>query len=189
MKQLIKSTAEMGPLAIFLIFYFNGDISTAIPPFIAATIIALPFLFLIEKKIPVFALASALFVIVFGSLTIYLDNETFFKMKPTVLYLITSMILISSLYFKKKLLKKLLNQSIQMSDTGWDVCTKIWSSFFIFLAALNELIWRTQSTDFWVNFKVFGVFILIFLFTIAQLPLINRYSPKSNRSEGNDHSL
>ena len=175
MKQLIKSTTEMGPLAIFFIFYLNSGLQSAIPPFIAATIIALPFSFMIEKKIPVLPLASAFLITFFGLLTIYFDNDAFFKMKPTILYVITGIILLISLRINKNILQYFLSNAMSLDDTGWYICAQRWAYFSFFLAVLNELIWRTQSTDIWVNFKVFGVLILTFLFTILQVITLEKY--------------
>ena len=178
MKQLIKSITEICPLAIFLIYYLNQDLMAAIFPFIIASVITLPLLFIIDKKIPIFAIISTVIIIIFGIISIYFNNEGIFKMKPTFLYLATSIGLLISLRFNKIILKNLLSTSIQMNNRGWKIATKRWSYFFIFLAFTNEIIWRTQPTQTWVTFKVFGVLILMFIFSLLQISLIKKYTEK-----------
>ena len=140
-----------------------------------ATIIAVLFSYIMEKKIPVMPTVGALIILIFGGLTIYFDNEVFFKMKPTIINLLFALILYGGLIAKKSLLKFLLGAAIKLEDEGWKILTQRWISFFIALAILNEIVWRTQSTDIWVNFKVFGILPITFIFTITQFPLIKKY--------------
>ena len=140
-----------------------------------ATIIAVLFSYIMEKKIPVMPTVGALIILIFGGLTIYFDNEVFFKMKPTIINLLFALILYGGLIVKKSLLKFLLGAAIKLEDEGWKILTQRWISFFIALAILNEIVWRTQSTDIWVNFKVFGILPITFIFTITQFPLIKKY--------------
>ena len=140
-----------------------------------ATIIAVLFSYIMEKKIPVMPTVGALIILIFGGLTIYFDNEVFFKMKPTIINLLFALILYGGLIVKKSLLKFLLGAAIKLEDEGWKILTQRWISFFIALAILNEIIWRTQSTDIWVNFKVFGILPITFIFTMTQFPLIKKY--------------
>jgi intracellular septation protein len=118
---------------------------------------------------------SALIILIFGGLTIYFDNEVFFKMKPTIINLLFALILYGGVIVKKSLLKYLLGAAIKLEDEGWKILTQRWISFFIALAILNEIVWRTQSTDIWVNFKVFGILPITFIFTMTQFPLIKKY--------------
>ena len=118
---------------------------------------------------------GATIVLLFGGLTIYFDNETFFKMKPTIINLLFAAILFGGAIIKKHLLKFLLGAALKLEDTGWKILTQRWIAFFIALAILNEIIWRTQSTDIWVNFKVFGILPITFIFTITQFSLIKKY--------------
>ena len=175
MKSISKLLIDIGPLAVFFIFYSRSDLKSAIIPFMIATIIAVLFSYIMEKKIPVMPTVSALIILIFGGLTIYFDNEVFFKMKPTIINLLFALILYGGMIVKKPLLKFLLGAAIKLEDEGWKILTQRWISFFIALAILNEIVWRTQSTDIWVNFKVFGILPITFIFTMTQFPLIKKY--------------
>ena len=175
MKSISKLLIDIGPLAIFFIFYSRGDLKSAIIPFMIATIIAVLFSYIMEKKIPIMPTVGAFIILIFGGLTIYFDNEIFFKMKPTIINLLFALILYGGMIVKKPLLKFLLGAAIKLEDEGWKILTQRWISFFIALAVLNEIVWRTQSTDIWVNFKVFGILPITFIFTMTQFPLIKKY--------------
>ena len=175
MKSISKLLIDIGPLAVFFIFYSRGDLKSAIIPFMIATIIAVLFSYIMEKKIPIMPTVGAFIILIFGGLTIYFDNEIFFKMKPTIINLLFALILYGGVIVKKPLLKFLLGAAIKLEDEGWKILTQRWISFFIALAILNEIVWRTQSTDIWVNFKVFGILPITFIFTITQFPLIKKY--------------
>ena len=175
MKSISKLLIDIGPLAVFFIFYSRSDLKSAIIPFMIATIIAVLFSYIMEKKIPVMPTVGAFIILIFGGLTIYFDNEVFFKMKPTIINLLFALILYGGVIVKKPLLKFILGAAIKLEDEGWKILTQRWISFFIALAVLNEIVWRTQSTDIWVNFKVFGFLPITFIFTMTQFPLIKKY--------------
>ena len=175
MKGIYKLLIDIGPLAVFFIFYSRGDLKTAILPFMIATIIAVLFSYILEKKIPIMPTVGAAIILIFGGLTIYFDNETFFKMKPTIINLLFAGILYGGIILNKSLLRYLLGAALKLQDEGWDILTKRWIGFFIALAILNEIIWRTQTTDIWVNFKVFGILPITFIFTITQFSTIKKY--------------
>ena len=175
MKSISKLLIDIGPLAVFFIFYSRSDLKSAIIPFMIATIIAVIFSYITEKKIPVMPTVGAIIILIFGGLTIYFDNEVFFKMKPTIINLLFALILYGGVIVKKPFLKFLLGAAIKLEDEGWKILTQRWISFFIALAVLNEIVWRTQSTDIWVNFKVFGILPITFIFTMTQFPLIKKY--------------
>ena len=175
MKSISKVLIDIGPLAVFFIFYSRGDLQSAILPFMVATIIAVLFSYTIEKKIPIMPTVGAGIILIFGGLTIYFDNEIFFKMKPTIINIIFAIILYGGEYLNKPLLKFLLGGTLKLQNLGWSILTKRWVGFFIALAILNEIIWRTQSTDVWVNFKVFGMLPITFIFTMTQFSLIKKY--------------
>ena len=118
---------------------------------------------------------GAFIILVFGGLTIYFNNEVFFKMKPTIINIIFAIILYAGEVIKKPLLKLLLSSALKLSEEGWSILTKRWIAFFIALGILNEIIWRTQSTDIWVNFKVFGILPITFLFTLSQFSLLKKH--------------
>ena len=118
---------------------------------------------------------GAAIVLVFGGLTIYFDNEIFIKMKPTIINMVFALILYGGVIVKKPLLKYLLGAALKLEEDGWRILTQRWIAFFVALAVLNEIVWRTQSTDVWVNFKVFGILPITFIFTMTQFPLIKKY--------------
>ena len=178
MKSIYKLFIDIGPLAVFFIFYTRGNLQTAILPFMIATIIAVLFSYIIEKKIPIMPTVGAVIILIFGGLTIYFDNEIFFKMKPTIINLLFAGILFIGILLNKSLLKYLLSGAIKLEDEGWSILTKRWIGFFISLAILNEIIWRTQSTDLWVNFKVFGILPITFIFTLTQFSIIKKFQIK-----------
>ena len=175
MKSIYKLLIDIGPLAIFFIFYSKSGLQASILPFMIATVIAVLFSYILEKKIPIMPTVGAGIVLVFGGLTIYFDNEVFFKMKPTIINLLFAAILYGGIMIKKPLLKILLGAALKLKEEGWRILTLRWIGFFIALAILNEIVWRTQSTDVWVNFKVFGILPITFLFTMIQFPLIKKY--------------
>ena len=175
MKNIYKLIIDIGPLAVFFIFYTRSDLQSAILPFMIATVIAVLFSYILEKKIPVMPTVGAIIILVFGGLTIYFDNDVFFKMKPTIINLLFAGILYGGIVLKKPLLRYLLGAALKLQDEGWSILTKRWIGFFIALAILNEIIWRTQSTDIWVNFKVFGILPITFIFTITQFSIIKKY--------------
>jgi len=148
----------------------------AILPLIIATLAATGILYFLEKKIPKIPIIGAVLVAVFGGLTLYFDDKIFFYMKPTIVNILFAGILfIGNFFLKKNLLKSLLETSIKLEDQGWEILNQRWTLFFIFLAILNELVWRTQSEDFWVKFKVFGIIPITLIFTMFQINLINKY--------------
>ena len=175
MKNIYKLIIDIGPLAVFFIFYTRSDLQSAILPFMIATVIAVLFSYTLEKKIPVMPTVGAIIILVFGGLTIYFDNDVFFKMKPTIINLLFAGILYGGIVLKKPLLRYLLGAALKLQDKGWSILTKRWIVFFVALAILNEIIWRTQSTDIWVNFKVFGILPITFIFTITQFSVIKKY--------------
>ena len=175
MKSFYKLLIDIGPLAVFFIFYTRNGLQASILPFMVATIIAVLFSYILEKKIPIMPTVGAVIVLIFGGLTIYFDNEVFFKMKPTIINILFAAILYGGILINRPLLKYLLGATLKLQETGWKILTQRWIGFFIALAILNEIVWRTQSTDIWVNFKVFGILPITFIFTMTQFPLIKKY--------------
>ena len=177
-RSFLKFVTDFGPLLIFLIFYYNGDknLKVAIPPFIVATLIALAVVWLIEKKIPMVPLLGGIFITLFGGLTIYFDNPVFIYVKPTIINILFGLALLFGKYFTEEpLLKKMLGNSLKLDNEGWKILNNRWVYFFFSLALLNEMIWRTQSEEFWVNFKVWGILPLTLIFTAFQISIINKY--------------
>ena len=148
----------------------------AILPLIIATVISIIIMYCFEKKISPMPIIGAVLVSVFGGLTIYFDNKVFFYMKPTIINILFALILMYGKFFlKKSLLQLLLENSIKLKDEGWKILTDRWIYFFIFLAFLNEMVWRTQSEEMWVQFKVFGILPITFVFTIFQIKIIEKF--------------
>ncbi len=177
-RSLLKFITDFGPLLIFFTFYYQSEksLQVAIPPFIIATILSLGIIYLLEKKIPLIPLTSGILITFFGGLTIYFNNPIFLYMKPTIINVLFGFALLFGKYFSKEnLLKKLLGNSIKLKDEGWLKLNARWIYFFFFLALLNEYVWRTQTEEFWVNFKVWGLLPITFIFTVFQVSLINKY--------------
>ena len=189
-----KLILEMGPLIIFFVCYYNAPIPEnlkndldeanlfkiifATKIFVPAILVALFIGWFQTKKIAKMPLITAILVVVFGGLTIWLNNPIFIKMKPTLIYLIFSAILGYGLLKKKSYLKILMGSAIPMNEEGWLILSKRFVGFFVLLAFTNEIIWRFFSQDFWVNFKTFGLPILLIFFMALQFNLFNKYSNK-----------
>ena len=180
-KPLIKIIADFGPLLIFFIIYFNNenDLKVAIPPFIIATLISLVVIYFLEKKISMVPLTGGILITLFGGLTLYFDNKIFFYMKPTIINILFAGVLFFGKFFTEKpLLKMFFQNAFNLENEGWKKLNQRWILFFIFVAILTEIVWRTQSEAFWVNFKVWGLLPISFIFAASQFPLINKYKLK-----------
>ena len=193
---LLKLALDMGPLILFffansrpaLFMPFVGPflpaavagekagIFVATAVFMVAILVALAVSYALTRHLPVMALVTAVIVVVFGSLTLVLHDDTFIKMKPTIIYVLFGVLLLGGLWLNKPLLAMVFDSVFDLTEEGWRKLTLRWALFFLALAVLNEVIWRTQSTDFWVNFKVFGVLPLTFIFAALQFPLLQKYA-------------
>ena len=177
-KSFIKFATDFGPLLAFFIIYYKNDkdLVSAIPALIIATLIAICVIYMLEKRIPILPLMGAILVCLFGGLTIFFDNPIFIYLKPTIINLIFAFALFfGKVVLNKNFLKKLFESSIKLEEAGWDKLIIRWIGFFIFLAILKEAVWRTQTEEFWINFKVWGILPITFIFTAFQLPLIQKY--------------
>ena len=177
-KSFLKFITDFGPLLVFFFYYYNSDknLKIAIPPFIIATIIALAIVWILEKKIPMVPLIGGILITFFGGLTIYFNNPVFIYIKPTIINILFGLALLFGKYFTNEpILKKILGKSIVLKDEGWNILSRRWIFFFFTIALLNEIVWRTQSEEFWVNFKVWGLLPITFIFTAFQVSLITKY--------------
>ena len=176
----LHSVVEYGPLTIFFVAYSLADLFVATASIMVATVLALTISFIVERRVPMMPLITAGIIGVFGGLTLFLQDETFIKMKPTIIQAIFGTVLISGLLANRLFLKSLMGAAWKITDEGWRVLTLRFALFFFLSATLNEAIWRTQSTDLWVNFKVFGLIGLTLIFILTQLPLLKRFAIKDN---------
>ena len=172
---LLKMVIELGPLVAFFTANSFGGIFWGTGVFMVATILSLSTSFFLFGRIATMPLVTGVFVLIFGMLTIILHNDLFIKMKPTVVNTLFSLILFGGLFFGQSFLKVIFAEAFQLTETGWRILTIRWAGFFLFLAVLNEVIWRNFSTDFWVSFKVFGLMPLTIAFAIAQVGLLKRH--------------
>jgi len=177
-KSLLKFITDFGPLLIFFTVYYKSgnNLSVAIPPLIIATLIAVLISYVIEKKIPYLPLIGGIIISVFGGLTLYFNNPIFLYIKPTIINIIFALgLFVGKNILNKNLLKYFFQNAFQIDEIGWDKLNNRWMLFFVFLALVNELVWRTQTEVFWVNFKVWGILPITFIFTAFQIPLINKH--------------
>ena len=176
----LRSVVEYGPIAAFFIAYSIADLFVATASIMVATALALALSYIVERRIPMMPLITAGIIGVFGGLTLWLQDETFIKMKPTIIQVIIGTVLYSGLLTKRLFLKSLMGAAWHITDEGWRVLTVRFALFFFLMGALNEVVWRTQSTDLWVNFKVFGLMGLTIVFILTQLPLLKRFAIEVN---------
>jgi len=177
-KSFLKFATDFGPLAIFFYFYYNNDknLSVAIPPLIVATLIALFIVWFFEKRIPMMPLISGILITLFGGLTIYFNDPIFIYIKPTIINAVFGLALLFGKYFTNEpILKKIMGKSIALTDIGWELLNRRWMYFFFGLAILNECIWRTQTEEFWVNFKVWGMLPITLIFAATATSLIHKH--------------
>jgi intracellular septation protein len=205
MNPMLKLALDLGPLLLF--FFANSrpalfepwiaplipeavatgeraGIFVATAVFMVAIVAALVISYVMTRRLPMMPLVTAVIVVVFGGLTLFLQNETFIKLKPTIIYLLFAVTLFGGMFFRKPLLAMVFDQMFNLSDEGWRKLTIRWALFFLAMAILNEIVWRTQSTDTWVTFKVFGVMPLTFIFAALQYPILTKYAVEPKDGAG-----
>ncbi|MEZ5784160.1 MAG: septation protein A [Rhizobiaceae bacterium] len=191
MNPLLKLALELGPLIVFFVAntrgewlvgkfpalsWFGGPIFLATGLFMIATAIALIASWVLVRTLPIMPLVSGAVVFVFGALTLYLQDDVFIKMKPTIANTLFGVVLLGGLYFGKSLLGYVFDSAFKLDAEGWRKLTFRWGLFFLFLALANEIVWRNFSTDTWVAFKVWGIMPITLVFTMSQMRLIMRHS-------------
>jgi intracellular septation protein len=182
--QLRRLALDFGPLAVlFAAYRFSDNIFLATGAFMAASGLALFLGWMIERKLSPMPIFTTVVVMIFGGLTLYLKNETYLKMKVTVIYACFGILLLGGLAAGRPFIKYVFAQAFDMTEQGWRKLTLRWGFFCLALAALNEVVWRNVSTAIWLDFKVFGIIPLIFLFTMAQVPLIMRHGQDASAKD------
>ena len=176
--QLIKMALELGPLVVFFIVNSRADIFVGTAWFMAAMVLSLFLSWLLLKRVALMPLVTGVVVLIFGGLTLWLHDDTFIKMKPTIVDSLFGAVLLGGMLFGQSLLKYVFGDVYKLKPQGWTILTLRWGLFFFALAVLNELVWRTQSTDFWVAFKVWATMPLTIIFAAFQLPVLTKYAPE-----------
>ncbi|MEO1280701.1 MAG: septation protein A [Pseudomonadota bacterium] len=177
-----KMLLELGPLVVFFFVNSQYGIFVGTGWFMAATAVALTASWFLYGKVPVMPLVSGAFILVFGGLTLALADDTFIKIKPTIVNSIFATVLFGGLYFGHSLLKYLFGEVFALTEEGWRLLTFRWACFFVVLAVLNEVVWRSFSNEFWIGFKLFGIMPLTLVFAISQVGLLKRHELKSSNS-------
>jgi intracellular septation protein len=173
---LLKLALDLGPLALFFFANSRFGIFTATATFMVAVLAALAVSYALTRRVAIMPVVTAIIVVIFGGLTLFLHDATFIKVKPTIIYALFGGVLIGGLLFNKPLLGIVFDSLFHLTEEGWRKLTWRWAIFFLVLAVLNETVWRNTSTDVWVDFKVFGVVPLTFLFGALQMPLLKKYA-------------
>ena len=185
---LLKLALDIGPLVLFFAANAKFGIFAATGAFMVAVVAALLVSYVMIRQWPIMPLVTAIVVVVFGGLTLALHDDTFIKLKPTIIYSAFGGILLGGWVFERPFLEILFDSMFHLTPQGWRKLTLRWALFFLAMAVLNEAVWRTQSTDFWVNFKLFGFVPLTFLFAAAQVPLMSRYAADPASAESSSGS-
>src|SRR6516225_4899262 len=185
---LLKLALDIGPLVLFFAANAKFGIFAATGAFMVAVVAALLVSYVMIRQWPIMPLVTAIVVVVFGGLTLALHDDTFIKLKPTIIYSAFGGILLGGWIFQRPFLEILFDSMFHLTPEGWRKLTLRWALFFLVMAVLNEAVWRSQSTDFWVNFKLFGFVPLTFLFAAAQVPLMSRYAADPASAESSSGS-
>lgn len=175
---LLKLALDFGPLMLFFFANSYRGIFFATAAFMVAIVIALAIQYVLIRRLPILPIVTAVIVLVFGALTLWLHNDTFIKIKPTIIYTMFGAILFVGLATGRPLLEAVLEGAFHLTEEGWKILTWRWAVFFLALAVLNEIVWRSVSTDTWVAFKTFGFLPLTIVFALAQTPVFMRYQTK-----------
>jgi intracellular septation protein len=183
---MLKLALDIGPLILFFAANARFGIYAATASFMVAIVVALGVSYALTRRLPVMPLVTAILVLIFGGLTLVLHDELFIKVKPTIIYLLFAGALFGGLAFRKPLLGMVFDSVFNLTEEGWRKLTVRWAVFFLVLAVLNEIVWRTQTTDFWVSFKLFGVVPLTMLFGALQVPLLNKYEVKTDNASATE---
>jgi intracellular septation protein len=182
----LKLALELGPLVLFFIANARWGIFPATAVFMVAILVALAISYALTSRLPAMALVSAVLVTVFGGLTLLLQDETFIKIKPTIIYALFGATLLAGLLMRRPLLELVFDSVFSLTEEGWRKLTLRWCLFFFGMAVLNEIVWRTTTTDFWVSFKLFGAVPLTFLFAALQYRLLMKHDASAEEAEAKE---
>ena len=184
--QWTRIAIELGPLVVFFVMNAQADrffgnpeaqnIFYATGAFMVATVISLSYSYAKFRRVPTMPLVSGIFIMVFGALTLWLQDDEFIKLKPTIVNALFATALLGAAAMGRPVMKQLFDGAFDLTDKGWMVLTVRWGLFFIFLGLVNEVVWRNFSTDFWVSFKLFGVMPMTLVFGMAQIPVLTKYA-------------
>lgn len=183
MNPVLKLILEFGPLGLFFVASYRYNLHVATGVLMAGVLVTLVASYALTRRVPIMPLVTAVAVLVFGALTFYFDNPVFIKVKPTIVNCIFGSVLLGGLLFGRSLLSVLLDTALHLDETGWRKLTFRWGLFFFVLAALNEVVWRTQTDVFWAGFKVFGTMPITLVFALCQVPLILKHELKAPEQE------
>ena len=183
---LFKLATELGPLVVFFVANAKFHLFVATGAFMVAVVAAMIASYVVTRHVPIMALVTGVVVLVFGTLTLVLHDETFIKVKPTIIYGLFAAVLGGGLLFGRSFIAIMFDQMFNLTPQGWRALTLRWTLFFFAMAIVNEIVWRTQTTDFWVAFKAFGVIPLTMIFAVTQMPLIKRYHLEPVSLEASD---
>ncbi|MBY0381093.1 MAG: septation protein A [Xanthobacteraceae bacterium] len=183
---LFKLATELGPLIVFFVANAKFNLFVATGAFMAAIVAAIIASYVVTRHVPLMAIVTAVIVLVFGGLTLFLHDETFIKVKPTIVYGLFALTLGIGLLLGRSFIAVMFDQVFNLTPEGWRRLTLRWSLFFLFMAVLNEIVWRTQTTDVWVSFKAFGVLPITAIFAACQMPLIKRFHIEEATAEASD---
>src|SRR5258708_10111032 len=183
---LFKLATDLGPLIVFFVANAKFNLFVASGAFMVAVVVAMAVSYVVTRHVPIMAIVTAVVVIVFGTLTLVLHDETFIKVKPTIIYTLFAAILGGGLLFGRSFIAIMFDQMFNLTPQGWRILTLRWALWFLAMAVLNEIIWRTQSTDFWVAFKAFGMVPLTMLFAVNPMPLTKRYHLETGSLESSE---
>ncbi|MDO9127880.1 MAG: septation protein A [Parvibaculum sp.] len=185
--QWVRMAIELGPLVVFFLLNSKANnlfgnepaqnIFYATGGFMVATVISLGYSYARFRKIPTMPLVSGIFIMIFGALTLWLHDDEFIKLKPTIVNGIFATALLGAAVMGKPIMKQLFDGAFNLTDKGWMVLTVRWGLFFVLLGVINEIVWRNFSTDFWVSFKLFGIMPLTMIFGLAQIPVLTKHAP------------